>query len=213
MKSTQLEGYISVQTENNGYTTEERLKAISESQVPSAKALYAALMALEEKTSDKDGQDASDEKKSDTDSKEHTRSTETYHFKIDSLKALEALQVIDKTGNTPAYDAKFAKYVAVRQSVGNPKDLPLTRRIEALKQLNTVSFVSYSIQVTFKVPDPGIPGGKSIRSRKHHRCDKPSEKTVKAFIDAYISEWLNSNPKDKTSQSPSIEGIPTPGSG
>lgn len=199
MTTSMLTGYITVQTENNGETSEDRIKAISDTLVPSANALRKQLEAL--KASDAT-QDGTSDSSSDTASKSSTRSTEAYHFKIEADKAILALQAIDKQGNTDAYDARRAKYMAVKETVGDPKALPLDRKIDALRKLNQVSFRSYCFQVSIRVPGDPATGDKFIRSKKHHRMENLSEKSVKAILDAYVSEWVDKDPDgDKPNQS------------
>jgi hypothetical protein len=203
-----LTGYISVQTENNGHTSEDRIKSISNSLVPSANALRKQLEAL--KASDATQESTSDPN-SDT-AQENYRSTETYHFEITADKAILALQAIDKQGNTEAFDARYTKYMSVREAVGNPKDLPLDQKIEAIKKLNQVSFSSYCYQVSIRVPGNPTTGDKFIRSKKHHRMENLSEKSTKAILEAYVSKWIDKDPEGvKPNQSPSHEAATAPG--
>jgi len=208
MTTQTLTGYISVQTENNGHTSEDRIKSISNSLVPSANALRKQLEALKASSATEDGTPASE---TDTAS-ENSRSTETYHFEIAADKAILALQAIDKQGNTEAYDARYTKYMAVREAVGNPKDLPLDQKIEAIKRLNQVSFSSYCFQVSIRVPGNPTTGDKFIRSKKHHRMENLSEKSAKAILEAYVSKWIDKDPEgDKPNQSPSHVAATVPG--
>lgn len=209
MSTVMLSGYISIQKENNGHTSEERIKSISESLVPSANALRKQLEAL--KASDATvGTSASNS----DNATENIRSTETYHFEIAADKAIIALQAIDKQGNTESYDARYTKYMAVREAVGNPKDLPLDQKIEAIKKLNQVSFSSYCFQVSIRVPGNPTTGDKFIRSKKHHRLESLSEKSAKAILEAYVSKWIDNDPEDvKSTQSPSHAAATVPGGG
>lgn len=209
MSTVMLSGYISVQKENNGHTSEERIKSISESLVPSANALRKQLEAL--KASDATiGTSASNS----DNATESIRSTETYHFEIAADKAIIALQAIDKQGNTESYDARYTKYMAVREAVGNPKDLPLDQKIEAIKKLNQVSFSSYCFQVSIRVPGNPTTGDKFIRSKKHRRMESLSEKSAKAILEAYVSKWIDKDPEDvKSTQSPSHAAATVPGGG
>lgn len=208
MTTQTLTGYISVQTENNGHTSEDRIQSISNSLVPSANALRKQLEALKASDATVDGTSADE---TDT-ATENTRSTETYHFEIAPDKAILALQAIDKQGNTEAYDARYTKYMAVREAVGNPKDLPLDQKIEAIKKLNQVSFSSYCFQVSIRVPGNPTTGDKFIRSKKHHRMENLSEKSAKAILEAYVSKWVDKDSEDdKSNQSPSHEAATVPG--
>lgn len=203
-----LTGYISVQTENNGHTSEDRIQSISNSLVPSANALRKQLEALKASVATEDGTTTSE---TDT-ATENLRSTETYHFEIAPDKAILALQAIDKQGNTEAYDTRYTKYMAVREVVGNPKDLPLDQKIDAIKKLNQVSFSSYCFQVSIRVPGNPTTGDKFIRSKKHHRMENLSEKSAKAILEAYVSKWISKDPEDdKSNQSPSHEAATVPG--
>lgn len=208
MTTQTLTGYISVQTENNGHTSEDRIQSISNSLVPSANALRKQLEALKASVATEDGTTTSE---TDT-ATENLRSTETYHFEIAPDKAILALQAIDKQGNTEAYDTRYTKYMAVREVVGNPKDLPLDQKIDAIKKLNQVSFSSYCFQVSIRVPGNPTTGDKFIRSKKHHRMENLSEKSAKAILEAYVSKWISKDPEDdKSNQSPSHEAATVPG--
>lgn len=188
-----LTGYISVQLENNGKTTEDRLNSISQSMVASANALKKQLEALEQSTVDSSGQQQSDNS---------TRSTDTYHFEIQPEKAIAALQAIDRVGNTEAYELHMSKLNQVRDSIGcDPKDLPLDRKVEAFKKLNQVGFMSYSYQVSIRVPVPNS-SDVFIRSKKHHRMESLSEKSAKAILDAYVSKWLETENKPESKDEP-----------
>lgn len=211
MTTQTLTGYISVQTENNGHTSEDRIESISNSLVPSANALRKQLEALKASNATEDGT-STDKTDTVTEDEGNLRSTETYHFEIAPDKAILALQAIDKQGNTEAYDARYTKYMAVREVVGNPKDLPLDQKIEAIKRLNQVSFSSYCFQVSIRVPGNPTTGDKFIRSKKHHRMENLSEKSAKAILEAYVSKWIDKDPEDdKSNQSPSHEAATVPG--
>jgi hypothetical protein len=186
-----LTGYISVQLENNGKTTEDRLNSISQSMVASANALRKQLEALEQSTGNpKDSGDQNNDN--------NVRSTDTYHFEIQPEKAIAALQAIDRVGNTEAYNLHMSKLNQVRDSIGcDPKDLPLDRKVEAFKKLNLVGFMSYSYQVSIRVPQPNN-SDVFIRSKKHHRMESLSEKSAKAILDAYVSKWLETENKPES---------------
>lgn len=194
-----LTGYISVQLENNGKTTEDRLNSISQSLVASANALKKRLEALEQSSGN-----PNDSRDQNNDS--GIRSTDTYHFEISPEKAIAALQAIDRVGNTEAYNLHMSKLEQVRDSIGcDPKDLPLDQKVEAFKKLNQVGFMSYSYQVSIRVPQPNS-SDVFIRSKKHHRMESLSENSAKAILDAYVSKWLEEYKPESNDKSAKATG-------
>lgn len=194
-----LTGYISVQLENNGKTTEDRLNSISQSLVASANALKKRLEALEQSSGNpNDSRDQNNDN--------GIRSTDTYHFEISPEKAIAALQAIDRVGNTEAYNLHMSKLEQVRDSIGcDPKDLPLDQKVEAFKKLNQVGFMSYSYQVSIRVPQPNS-SDVFIRSKKHHRMESLSENSAKAILDAYVSKWLEEYKPESNDKSAKATG-------
>lgn len=190
---TALTGYVTVHTENNGSTSEERLDSLTQSLTPSANALRKALAKLGESSPEEAVPTTKAEGGEKEVNRDKTRSTETYHFEIQADKAIAALNKVDSTGNSDAFDRRFAIYQQTLQSVlggaSSLKDLPLETRVEALKKLNSCSFTSYSFQVSIRVPE-SLADDKYIRSKKHHQMQGLSEESLKDLLKPYTSKWI-----------------------
>jgi hypothetical protein len=192
MSNSKVRGYLTYQVESNGLTSDDRLDSIAQSLTPSASALAKALKGLDSVVAEPVAPTETQEK-----TEENTlKSTVTYHFDIESGQALVALNQIDRTGNTEAYDVKLNALNEKRNQYGEVKELPLNARINALKDINTRGFRSYSYQITIVVPGAGEAGGDAyIKSKKHHRLEAMSESSLKALLKAYNVAWKNNSSK------------------
>lgn len=191
MSKSKMKGYLTFQVESNGITSNDRLDSIAESLTPSASALAKALKGLEGFVAEPEAPTESQEK---TEDDKALKSTVTYHFEIEPDQALLALNQIDRTGNTDAYDVKLSALNEKRDLYGNVKELPLNDRINALKDINTRGFRSYSYQITIKVPGAGEAGGDAfIKSKKHHRLEAMSEMSLKALLKAFNVTWSDNS--------------------
>lgn len=181
-----LSGMITVQKSVNGVTSDEKIESLKKSLTPSAHALSKALGMLnsaEPKSSD-----------SKEDEGDNPRSTETYHFEIEAEDAIQALQAIDESGNTEAYDRKRQ---LLEQAIGSKsiRDLPLSDRISLMQKVRPFSFQSYSYQVSIKVPGKDAIDVKFIHTKKHHRLENLSEDSAKSIMDKFNVTWID-KPKD-----------------
>lgn len=82
--------------------------------------------------------------------------------------------------DTSAYSIKRQAYDAVRQKYPNLDDLIRDEKIKAMKELRSVGFKYYSIQVIAFVQIDGMT--KTVSSKSHHRLERPSKEYLESIL-------------------------------
>lgn len=82
--------------------------------------------------------------------------------------------------DTDAYSVKRQAYDAVRQKYPELDDLIRDEKIKAMKELRSVGFKYYSIQVIAFVEIDGMT--KTVSSKSHHRLEKPSKEYLESIL-------------------------------
>lgn len=206
--SSLLEGYITYQVRNNGQMTDQRMDSIMNSKTPSRRFLEKQLdklkkMQQEAELSKEENSSAPND--DDASKKEELHSTTTIHFTVETDQALLMLNEIDQEKDTPEFTKKFERFREVKQRVGNLQQLPLSMKIEAINQLNSVGFISYSWQVYIKIPGMRDKNGKPVyaTSKRHNRLQSMSVESVKDKLNPFHVKWLSADGKSTDSNSSS----------
>jgi len=82
--------------------------------------------------------------------------------------------------DTDAYSVKRQAYDTVRQKYPNLDDLIRDEKIKAMKELRSVGFKYYSIQVIAFVEIDGMT--KTVSSKSHHRLERPSKDYLESIL-------------------------------
>jgi hypothetical protein len=82
--------------------------------------------------------------------------------------------------DTDAYSVKRQAYDAVRQKYPDLDDLIRDEKIKAMKELRSVGFKYYSIQVIAFVIVDGMT--KTVSSKSHHRLERPSKEYLESIL-------------------------------
>lgn len=82
--------------------------------------------------------------------------------------------------DTDAYSVKRQAYDAVRQKYPNLDDLIRDDKVKAMKELRSVGFKYYSIQVIAFVNVDGMT--KTVSSKSHHRLERPSKEYLESIL-------------------------------
>jgi len=82
--------------------------------------------------------------------------------------------------DTDAYSVKRQAYDTVRQKYPKLDDLIRDEKIKAMKELRSVGFKYYSIQVIAFVEIDGMT--KTVSSKSHHRLERPSKEYLESIL-------------------------------
>lgn len=82
--------------------------------------------------------------------------------------------------DTEAYSVKRQAYDTVRQKYPDLDDLIRDEKIKAMKELRSVGFKYYSIQVIAFVEVDGMT--KTVSSKSHHRLERPSKEYLESIL-------------------------------
>jgi len=82
--------------------------------------------------------------------------------------------------DTDAYSIKRLAYDTVRQKYPDLDDLIRDEKIKAMKELRSVGFRYYSIQVIAFVEIDGMT--KTVSSKSHHRLERPSKEYLESIL-------------------------------
>lgn len=85
-----------------------------------------------------------------------------------------------KNIDTDAYSVKRQAYDAVRQKYPDLDNLIRDEKIQAMKELRSVGFKYYSIQVIAFVEIDGMT--KTVSSKSHHRLERPSKEYLESIL-------------------------------
>lgn len=120
-----------------------------------------------------------------------------------------------KDVNTDAYSVKRQAYDTVRQKYPNLDDLLRDEKVQAMKELRSVGFKYYSIQVTAIVEIDGMT--KTVSSKSHHRLERPSKDYLETIlkdtfkgtvrVEEKTSEPSNDSAEEESSES-KVKDIP-----
>jgi DNA polymerase III delta prime subunit len=108
-------------------------------------------------------------------------STVSVHADASYSDVLKGFTTYDsKDIDTDAYSVKRQAYDAVRQKYPNLDDLIRDEKVKAMKELRSVGFRYYSIQVIAFVEIDGMT--KTVSSKSHHRLERPSKDYLESIL-------------------------------
>jgi hypothetical protein len=108
-------------------------------------------------------------------------STVSVHADATYADILKGFTTYDsKDVDTEAYSIKRQTYDIVRQKYPNLDDLIRDEKIKAMKELRSVGFKYYSIQVIAFVEVDGMT--KTVSSKSHHRLERPSKDYLESIL-------------------------------
>lgn len=109
-------------------------------------------------------------------------STISVHADSSYDNILKGFTIYDsKEVDTPDYKVKREHYDLVRQNYPNLDNLIRDDKIKAMKELKSVGFRYYSIQVTAFVEIDGMT--RPVKSKSHHRLKRPSKDYLKSILE------------------------------
>jgi hypothetical protein len=141
-----------------------------------------------------------DEKKTTSSSTEQT--TVTVHADASFKDILIGFTEYDsKDVDTEAYSVKRAAYDSVRQKYPKLDDLIRDEKVKALKELKTVGFKYYTINVTAFIVKDGLT--RTVCSKSHHRLERPS----KDYLEKILTDTFKGSirPEDKNTSGLSVD--------
>jgi hypothetical protein len=141
-----------------------------------------------------------DEKKTTSNSTEQT--TVTVHADATFKDILIGFTEYDsKDVDTEAYSVKRAAYDSVRQKYPKLDDLIRDEKVKALKELKTVGFKYYTINVTAFIVKDGLT--RTVCSKSHHRLERPS----KDYLEKILTDTFKGSirPEDKNTSGLSVD--------
>jgi len=108
-------------------------------------------------------------------------STISVHADSSYGDVLKGLTTYDsKDIDTDTYSIKRQAYDTVRQKYPNLDDLIRDEKIKAMKELRSVGFKYYSIQVITFVQIDGMT--QTVSSKSHHRLERPSKEYLESIL-------------------------------
>lgn len=108
-------------------------------------------------------------------------STVSVHADSSYSDVLKGFTTYDsKDIDTDTYSVKRQAYDSVRQKYPNLDDLIRDEKIKAMKELRSVGFRYYSIQVIAFVEIDGMT--KTVSSKSHHRLERPSKEYLESIL-------------------------------
>lgn len=190
---------------------------ISDSQINSvSESLSASANYLKKLVEGKSNTSSSSQKEEVKEEKVNTEaSTVSVHADSSYGDVLKGFTTYDSRDiDTDAYSVKRQAYDAVRQKYPKLDDLIRDEKIKAMKELRSVGFKYYSIQVIAFVEVDGMT--KTVSSKSHHRLERPSKEYLESILkdtfkgtvkveDKKTSEPSNSPAKEKSLHSTSSD--------
>ena len=154
--------------------SEKQINSVSESLTASANYLRKLVEG------DKKPSTQTKSEKIDTDVKTEY-STISVHADASYEDVLKGLTSYDsKDVDTDAYLSKRLAYDQIRQKYPDLDDLVRDEKVRALKELKSVGFKYYSIQVTAFVIKDGLTN--TVCSKSHHRLERPSKEYLSSIL-------------------------------
>lgn len=155
--------------------SESQINSVSESLSASANYLRK-LVEGSRNTSSRSEEDKVKEEKVNTEA-----STVSVHADSSYDDVLKGFTTYDsKDIDTDAYSVKRQAYDAVRQKYPSLDDLIRDDKVKAMKELRSVGFKYYSIQVIAFVNIDGMT--KTVSSKSHHRLERPSKEYLESIL-------------------------------
>lgn len=156
---------------------------ISDSQINSvSESLSASANYLRKLVEGKGNTSSSPKKEEVKEGKANTEaSTVSVHADSSYSDVLKGFTTYDsKDIDTDAYSVKRQAYDTVRQKYPDLDDLIRDEKIKAMKELRSVGFKYYSIQVIAFVEIDGMT--KTVSSKSHHRLERPSKDYLESIL-------------------------------
>lgn len=184
---------------------------ISDSQINSvSESLSASANYLKKLVEGKGNTSSSSKKEEVKEEKVHTEaSTVSVHADSSYSDVLKGFTTYDsKNIDTEAYSVKRQAYDAVRQKYPDLDDLIRDEKIQAMKELRSVGFKYYSIQVIAFVEIDGMT--KTVSSKSHHRLERPSKDYLESILKDTFKGTIRVEDKEtsRTSEDTSGDGSP-----
>jgi hypothetical protein len=175
-----------------------------------SESLSASANYLRKLVEGKDNTSSSSKKNKVKEEKAHTEaSTVSVHADASYSDVLKGFTTYDsKNIDTDAYSVKRQAYDAVRQKYPNLDDLIRDEKIKAMKELRSVGFRYYSIQVIAFVEIDGMT--KTVSSKSHHRLERPSRDYLESILKDTFKGTIRveANETSRTSEDASGDGSP-----
>lgn len=156
---------------------------ISDSQINSvSESLSASANYLRKLVEGKGNTSSSSKKEKVKEEKVNTEaSTVSVHADSSYSDVLKGFTTYDsKDIDTDAYSVKRQAYDTVRQKYPDLDNLIRDEKIKAMKELRSVGFRYYSIQVIAFVEIDGMT--KTVSSKSHHRLERPSKDYLESIL-------------------------------
>lgn len=113
-----------------------------------------------------------------------------------------------KNIDTDAYSVKRQAYDAVRQKYPDLDNLIRDEKIQAMKELRSVGFKYYSIQVIAFVEIDGMT--KTVSSKSHHRLERPSKEYLESILKDTFKGTVRVEDKETSNTSGKASGNGSP---
>lgn len=134
-------------------------------------------------------------------------STVSVHADAEYADVLKGFTTYDsKDIDTEAYSVKRQAYDTVRQKYPNLDDLIRDEKIKAMKELRSVGFKYYSIQVIAFVVVDGMT--RTVSSKSHHRLERPSKEYLESILRDTFKGTVRLEGTSRTSVDTAGDGSP-----
>lgn len=156
---------------------------ISDSQINSVSESLSASANYLKKLVEGKSNTSSSSKKEEVKEENAQNETSTVSVHADSSydDVLKGFTTYDsKDIDTEAYSVKHQAYDTVRQKYPDLDNLIRDEKIKAMKELRSVGFKYYSIQVIAFVEIDGMT--KTVSSKSHHRLERPSKDYLESIL-------------------------------
>lgn len=185
---------------------------ISDSQITSVSESLSASANYLKKLVEGKGNSSSVSKKEEVkeDEVKTEASTVSVHADSSYSDVLKGFTTYDsKDIDTEAYSIKRQAYDTVRQKYPELDNLIRDDKIKAMKELRSVGFRYYSIQVIAFVEIDGMT--KTVSSKSHHRLEKPSKDYLESILKNTFKGSIRVEDKETSRASVEIAGGKSPG--
>lgn len=136
-------------------------------------------------------------------------STVSVHADSSYSDVLKGFTTYDsKNIDTDAYSVKRQAYDAVRQKYPDLDNLIRDEKIQAMKELRSVGFKYYSIQVIAFVEIDGMT--KTVSSKSHHRLERPSKEYLESILKDTFKGTVRVEDKETSNTSGKASGNGSP---
>lgn len=184
---------------------------ISDSQINSvSESLSASANYLKKLVEGKGNSSSSSKKEEVKEEKVKTEaSTVSVHADSSYSDVLKGFTTYDSRDiDTAAYSVKRQAYDTVRQKYPDLDDLIRDEKIQAMKELRSVGFKYYSIQVIAFVEVDGMT--RTVSSKSHHRLERPSKEYLEKILEDTFKGTVRVEAKETSRASVDTAGDGSP---